>query len=315
MGPDAAFTNNILGAVNALFFFGAVIGALAIGPLADKIGRRPSIMAACVQSIIGGALVAGSVHIAMFIVVRVLQGVGLGALATLTPIYLNEASTPSKRGLLTGLHGFFLVNGYCISGWVAFGTSYSTDLTFGWRAPIAFTCIPPLVLLVGSIWIPESPRWLFIQGRTEEAWEGLRRLHGGNEDADGEEDAHMAVHEEFFQIKKQLELERDMPSGYLAIFTTPSYRKRALLSCFLMFASNSTGALVITYYSVIIYTDLGLTGHTPLLLYAIYCLVAAAGNLGSLLTLDWTGRRVVCFRWTSVHSLAEAASDRMCTRL
>lgn len=271
-----------------------MIGALAIGPLADKIGRRLSIMVASVLSLIGGALVAGSVHIAMFIVVRVLQGVGLGALATLTPVYLNEASTPSKRGLLTGMHGFFLVSGYCISGWVAFGTSYSTNLTFGWRAPLAFTCIPPLMLLVGSIWIPESPRWLFTQGRTEEAWEGLRRLHSGDKDAE-DEDAQMAIHEEFFQIKKQLELERDMPSGYIAIFTNPSYRKRALLSCFLMFASNSTGALVITNYSVIIYTDLGLTGHMPLLLYAFYCLVAAAGNLGSLLTLDWTGRRIVCY--------------------
>ncbi|KAH8655397.1 general substrate transporter, partial [Xylariales sp. PMI_506] len=286
-GPDAAFTNNILGAINALFFFGAVVGALAVGPIADKIGRRLSIMASCVLALIGGALATGSVHIAMLIVVRVLQGIGLGALATLTPIYLSEASTPSKRGLLTGMHGFFLVCGYMLSGWVALGCSYSTNLTFGWRAPLAFTCLPPLLLLIGAIWIPESPRWLFNQGRTEEAWQGLRRLHSGGDDDQDE----MATHEEFFQIKKQLELERDMPSGYWAIFTTPSYRKRAALACFLLFASNSTGALVITNYSVIIYTNLGLTGHMPLLLYAIYTLVAATGNLGSLLTLDWTGRR------------------------
>jgi hypothetical protein len=59
------------------------------------------------------------------------------------------------------------------------------------------------------------------------------------------------------------------------------------------FAANSTGGLVINYYSVVIYTNLGLKGYMPLLLYALYTMVGAIGNLGSLLTLDWTGRRFV----------------------
>jgi MFS family permease len=108
-GPTAAYTNHILGAVNALFFFGASVGAVTAGPVADKIGRRWALLGAATAAIIGGALAAGSVHIAMLIIVRILQGGGLGALATLTPIYLAEASTPQKRGMLTGLHGFFLV--------------------------------------------------------------------------------------------------------------------------------------------------------------------------------------------------------------
>lgn len=287
-GPRAAFTNDIIGAVNALFFFGAVVGALVGGPLADKIGRRMSLIVASILAIIGGALTAGSVHVAMMIVVRVLQGVGLGALATLTPIYLAEASTPAKRGMLTGLHGFFLVAGYNISAWVGFGCSYSTNLTFGWRGPIAFTCIPAILLLIGCIWIPESPRWLLMKGRHEEAWAGISRLHGDRNDPD-----QLATHEEFYQMRKQIELEQSNESGYWAILTTPSYAKRAFLSCFIQFAANATGGLVINYYSVIIYGNLGLSGHMPLLLYAFYTMVGALGNLGSLLTLDWTGRRFV----------------------
>jgi MFS family permease len=126
--------------------------------MADRIGRKWTLFTASLISIIGGALSAGSVHVAMLIVVRILQGSGLGALATLVPIYLPEASTPSKRGMLTGLHGFFLVSGYNLSAWVGFGCFFSDNLTFGWRGPIAFTCIPPLILLIGCFWIPESPR-------------------------------------------------------------------------------------------------------------------------------------------------------------
>lgn len=98
-------------------------------------------------------------------------------------------------------------------------------------------------------------------------------------------------------MKKQIEFEAQNPSGYIAIFRTPSYRKRVFLSCFVQYAANATGALVINYYSVIIYGNLGLTGYMPLLMYCIYTLIGALGNLFSLLTIDKTGRRFV----SSIH--------------
>jgi hypothetical protein len=127
-----------------------------------------------------------------------------------------------------------------------------------------------------------------MKGRNDEAWRTLSRLHHDSGDPD-----ELATHEEFYQMRKQIELEATNPSGYWAILKTPSYRKRAFLSCFVQLAANSSGALVINYYSVIIYGQLGLGGYMPLLLYAIYTLIGALGNLGSLLTIDWTGRRFV----------------------
>ena len=108
-GPGAAYINHILGDVNALFFFGACVGALGGRPLADKIGRKWALFVVALTSVIGGALAAGSMHTAMLIVVRILQGSGFCALATRVSIYLAEASTPSKRGMLTGLHGFWML--------------------------------------------------------------------------------------------------------------------------------------------------------------------------------------------------------------
>ena len=288
LDPLSSYTNSILGAINALFFFGAVVGALCGGPLADHIGRRWTIQIAAVTALIGGALAAGSVHIAMLIVVRVLQGAGLGALATLTPVYLAESSTAQKRGMLTGLHGFFLVSGYNISSWVGFGCYYSKNLTFGWRGPIAFTCIPALLLAIGCIWVPETPRYLLLRGRSDEAWRNLQRLH-----RDPNDPSNSAAHEEFIHMKAAIEYERTQPTGYMGIFKTPSYRKRAFLSCFIQLAANNTGALVINYYSVIIYGNLGLDGALSLLMYCIYTLIGALGNLFSLLTVDKTGRRFV----------------------
>ena len=95
-------------------------------------------------------------------------------------------------------------------------------------------------------------------------------------------------------MRKQIEFESQNPSGYLSIFKTSAYRKRAFLSCYVQYAANATGGLVINYYSVIIYENLGLTTYMPLLMYCIYTLIGALGNLFSLLTIDKTGRRPVC---------------------
>jgi MFS family permease len=291
LDPLSSYTNSILGAVNALFFLGACVGALGAGPLADHAGRRWTILGAALVALIGGALAAGSVHIAMLIVVRMLQGCGLGALATLTPVYLAESSTKEKRGMLTGLHGFFLVFGYNTSAWVGFGCYFSNNLTFGWRGPIAFTCIPALLLAIGCIWIPESPRYLLMRDRADDAWRNVQRLHH-----DPSDPTDSAAHDEFTQMSAQIAYERTQPSGYLAILRTKSYRKRAFLSCFVQLAANNTGGLVINYYSVIIYGHLGLTGSLPLLMYCIYTLIGALGNLFGLLTVDKTGRRFVSLR-------------------
>lgn len=224
----------------------------------------------------------------MLIVFRIVQGCGLGSLATLVPIYLSETSTARKRGMLTGLHGFFLVSGYNIAAWVGVGCFFAKNLTFGWRAPIAFTALPPLVLLFGTFFVPESPRWLIMKDRPDEAWTILSRLH---KSAGGDDDP--GARAEFHQMREQIVFENANPSGYWAILTTRKYLKRAFLACFIQFAAQSSGGLTISSYSVIIYTNLGLTGVLPLLMYAIYTLIGALGNLGSLLTIDKTGRRPV----------------------
>lgn len=77
-------------------------------------------------------------------------------------------------------------------------------------------------MLVGSYFMPRSPRWLVLVGRDEEAREVLKRIHGGGQD----EDFYIS---EFHQIKAQIELDKAEQLGLKHIFLRPSYRKRVLL--------------------------------------------------------------------------------------
>ncbi len=103
LDPTSTHAAHILDAVNALFTAGAAFGSLAQSFIADKYGRKIALAVAAVTALIGTALAAGSVNVAMLIVVRLFQGFGLGMIIALVPLYLNEVAPPHNRGFISGL--------------------------------------------------------------------------------------------------------------------------------------------------------------------------------------------------------------------
>jgi MFS family permease len=236
----SSYSNSILGAINALFSLGAALGALSIAWLPDKFGRKWTIIIAGTVSLIGGALVAGSAAIPMLVVVRLLHGVGVGMCITITPLYLSEVAPPAKRGLLAGMNASGLTLGYFISAWVGYAVYYAKNKQFQWRFPLAISCVFPLILLIGSPWIPESPRWLLLKGRNDEAWKITERLHH-----DPNDQTQMQAREEFYQMQAQTEFDQSLDTSLLHMFRQPSLRKRILLGCGVLLGGQSCGPLVI----------------------------------------------------------------------
>jgi MFS family permease len=114
MTTKLTLNNSILGAVNALFGAGAAFGAIVQGWTADWLGRRKAMALAAVLAFLGGALTAGSVHIAMLIAVRFIQGFGLGQVICLVPLYIAEVAPPHKRGMLSGATVWSFGIGYVV---------------------------------------------------------------------------------------------------------------------------------------------------------------------------------------------------------
>ena len=135
--------------------------------------------------------------------------------------------------------------------------------------------------------VPESPRWLIDQDRTDEGFAVLRRLHSRADDPDK-----ITAKEEFYQIREQIELERaqGMKTNWLTLFKKPSYRKRLVLGFATQFIAQSTGGLVVNNYQILLYKSLGITGSLPLALNATYNGIAAIGNFINSLFLDRLGR-------------------------
>ena len=116
-----AYSNRIIGAISGLFSAGGTLGALGMAWLCESKGRKMALYVACIFGIVGGALQAGSVHIAMYLVARFITGIAVGrskhmlepysadvhsgALVTLVPLFQAEIAPPASRGFLVAQHG------------------------------------------------------------------------------------------------------------------------------------------------------------------------------------------------------------------
>ena len=135
---------------------------------------------------------------------------------------------------------------------------------FAWRFPLCIQCLPPLCLVIGSPWVPRSPRWLISKGKLDEARTVLRRLRQSPDDP-----SDLVAKEEFYQISEQLKLDDAKlratgKSIWTVVWSKPSYRKRMLMGFLIQWGAEFSGPLIINNYAVILYTNLGQTGSMPL---------------------------------------------------
>lgn len=183
----------------------------------------------------------------MFHVGRVISGLGIGILVTACPMYLSEAAPPENRGWLVGHHAIFLVFGYMLSGWLGYACYFATshNPSFAWRFPLCIQTLPPLVLAVTSVWIPESPRWLLQKGKIEQAWKVIQALRRSPNDPDD-----LVAKEELYQTKEQIALDaaKLKAVGYgpwMACIKKKSYRKRMIIGFLTQWGAEFAGPLVI----------------------------------------------------------------------
>ncbi|KAK5167528.1 uncharacterized protein LTR77_007227 [Saxophila tyrrhenica] len=287
-GEGAKHGNDIIGAANGLFAGGGMIGALIISPSLNKFGRKLTIQAICVICVVASAIQGGSVHIGMFLAGRFLSGLGVGMMQVSVPIYQSELSPAKQRGRMVGGHGILIVCGYAMAAWTGVGCFFAAP-EVSWRLCLSLQIVAPLILAIGSPWLPESPRWLIAHNREKEGLAVLQRLHVRPGDTND-----IAAKEEYYQIRKQIELEAQTGVTTMwQMFKRRSYVKRILCGVLVQFAAQSTGVLVVNNYQVLLYGNLGLDGWLPLVLYGIYTSWAAFLNWINSLILDRIGRRPV----------------------
>ena len=289
------------GFVTAIYEIGCLFGAIFILSFGDYLGRRKAIMMGGSIMILGVIIQVtaerNSTPLAQFIIGRTITGVGNGINTSTIPTYQAECSRTSNRGLLICIEGGVIAFGTLVAYWIDYGASYgSPDLS--WRFPISFQIVFALILVLGMIWLPESPRWLLTRERYEEGETVIAALRGLERD------------DKETQLQKQIIMDSIRASGYAgrkgtpfkAVFTggKTQHFRRMMLGVSSQFMQQIGGCNAVIYYFPILFqTSIGQSHNMSLLLGGVNMIVYAIFATVSWFIIERVGRRKL-FLWGTV---------------
>ncbi|OBR11192.1 Hexose transporter [Colletotrichum higginsianum IMI 349063] len=274
----------VAAAIVSSFQGGAILGTVVNMLCSDRLGRRSTVFLGALLSVAGSALQAASGNLAALIAGRFIGGAAVGILTSTIPMYASELAEARQRGKLSGLLQWMLSWGFLVAQWLGYGCSF-VESDFSWRFPLAFQCIPGIIIATGIYFLEESPRWLVEKGRHAEARRSLDRLRAGVDEK--------LVDAEYAEIRHAVRAQsalRETGRLWKAILTKPSWRRRLLLGCGVQAFSPLSGINVINYFGPRIYDLLGIGTQTSLMLIGVNGALGIIYNTVGLWMLDRVGR-------------------------
>ncbi|HWE55465.1 MAG TPA: sugar porter family MFS transporter [Acidimicrobiales bacterium] len=259
--------------VTSLLLVGAAVGAFGAGRLADRLGRRLTILLTAADFILGVLGAAFAPALWFLVVMRFVIGLAVGAASMIVPMYIGEVAPPRLRGALVSLNQLAITMGILVSYLIDYGLSGSRE----WRLMFGLAAIPAALLFIGMLFQGESPQWLVSQAREDEA----RRLLGHlREESD--------IEPEIEELRKNSE--RDVDVGGLM---TPKMRKLLLLGVLMAVFQQVTGINTVIYYAPTLLHGAGLGSSASLLANVGNGAVNVAMTVVAIVLLDRVGRRVL----------------------
>ncbi|KAM0741855.1 hypothetical protein ACQRIT_004712 [Beauveria bassiana] len=269
----------------AAYNLGCFLGAIITIFIGNPLGRRRTIMIGCLTMATGALLQSTAFQLPHFIIGRIITGIGNGINTSTVPTWQSESAKSSDRGKLVMIEGSLITGGIALSYWINYGFAFIGEKEVAWRFPLAFQILFAVVIFVSISNLPESPRWLVMAGKDDEALEVLEAL---NEKPRTD----LVIQKEFDDIKMTVV---EMSKGsYRSLFDMSEYREfhRVVLAYVNQMFQQISGINLITYYAPTLYSKVGLQGNN------INKLLAACNGTEYLLAsfipifiVEKTGRR------------------------
>ncbi|KAK7331911.1 hypothetical protein VNO80_28654 [Phaseolus coccineus] len=237
----------------------SLLGSLAGGRTSDAIGRKWTIGLAVVIFQTGGAVMALAPSFNVLMIGRLVAGVGIGFGVMIAPVYIAEISPAIARGSLTSFPEIFINFGILL-GYISNYAFSRLPAHINWRIMLGVGLLPSVVIALALFVIPESPRWLVVQNRIEEARVVLLKITESDKEAEEKLQeillAAGSVNTDKYESKavwKEI------------LCPTPPVRRMLIAGCGIQCFQQITGIDATVYYSPTIFKNAGITGNSELL--------------------------------------------------
>ncbi len=293
-GYDTGVINGAIGPLKAHFtldanwagwatgcaLLGCAIGAGIAGVLSDWLGRKKVLILSAILFLISAVGTALPKDITIFIIYRIIGGLGVGAASMSSPMYIAEISPAKIRGRMVSVNQFAIVTGFLVVYFVNYFIALQGDQMWnqesGWRWMFGSEAVPALLLLGLLFFVPESPRWLTKQDRSDEALEILTRVNGT-----------VYAKTELLEIKDALAHE----SGSLKQLFQPGMKIVLVIGIVLAVLQQVTGINVFLYFGTEIFKKMGSDTNAALLQTVIVGVVNLAFTIIAIWLVDRLGRK------------------------
>ena len=305
MGFDASVISGVVGFIETEFNLSkielgwsvasltltATLAMLIAGPLSDRIGRRPVLIMAAALFAISAVASALAPDFITLVIARMVGGLGVGAALIIAPMFIAELAPAEARGRMVSLNQLNIVLGIS----VAFFSNYlilslgQSDLAWAqslrlgdwsWRWMLGVEAVPAVVYLIALLFVPESPRWLAMQGKNDEAYAFFSRIYHW-ERARAELDA----------VYNSLHVEaRHHAAGFRHLFR-PAMKLVMTIGIAIAILQQITGINAVFFYAPLIFEQSGIGTDAAFMQAVLVGLVNLAFTLVAIALIDKLGRR------------------------
>lgn len=280
---DFGIDNSMIEIITASGLCGAILGALFCGKITDTLGRKKVILISAIIFAFGALWSGFAPDVYNLIASRLFLGVAIGVSSFAVPLYIAEISPTKKRGSLVSMFQLMVTIGVLVS--------YLSDLFFAdenhmdcWRPMFYVGVVPAIVLFVGMLYMPETPRWLMSRGRESEGFNVLSRIESPK-----------SRDEAFEAIKREVVKSRKEKAGYRELFK-PWLRNAVIICIGIMFFQQFVGINTVIYYSPKIFLMAGFDGTVSAIWASVGVgIVNLLFTIVSVYFVDRLGRRKLFF--------------------
>jgi SP family galactose:H+ symporter-like MFS transporter len=258
--------------------FGAAVGAVGAGWLSSQLGRKRSLVLGGVLFIVGSLLSGLAWSPETLIASRVVLGLAIGLATFTAPLYLAEVAPEHIRGAMISTYQLMITIGILVAFLSDTALSYSGQ----WRWMLGIIAIPGALFLIGVLFLPDSPRWLMMRGRREEALSVLQRLRGDSD----------VVAREAADIEEQLKTPQ---RGWHLFQQNRNFRRSVWLGVLLQLMQQFTGMNVVMYYAPRIFQEMGYDTAAQMWFTALVGLTNVLATFIAIALIDRWGRKPILY--------------------
>lgn len=255
---------------------GCAIGAISAGYIADKYGRRASLIVCALLFAFSGVGASLSDELYELIIFRIIGGLGVGAAAMVSPMYIAEIAPAQHRGRLVAFYQLAIVTGILIAYYINYVLSNTGPNN--WRWMFGSQAAPSIIFLILLLFVPETPRWLIKKNRYQKALDVMKLISPSSN----------TNQEELETIKRSFTLEDNLQ---LQNLFNKKYTKVLFIGILLAVFQQITGINAILYYAPVIFNETGIGNNSSLLYTIIIGAVNVASTIIAIGFVDKVGRK------------------------